>query len=1104
MSDWPTGPLLVSSVNGGGVFAIVDGQVERWSKVDTTGIALRPDGALLARQAEGRAELRWLRGREVARVQLVDRSLDLHDVLWHDGRIYVVATQINTVFEFDESYVELRHWSFPGEEDSQHINSFCVYRGRLLASRFGRFLVHRGYKGATRGAGEVFDVETGEVLLGGLSQPHSLHADGDRLWLCDSEAGTLRCYRGFEQAGAWHLGGYVRGLSIGGGVACVGLSRSRNAEPGALARGAVIALDLRDMSEIARLEIPANEVYDIRMLPADALPDLRAAAMADAIAEYDTQVDERNRAVDAATRAAGAEALATALHQANLRIAELEQATAAQAGQLRGTSAELSRLRTLAEEEAAWLAMVDQHASHLRAIVQRQGELLEERQAFIDALTASRSWRWTRPLRAAEPVAPGPAREGAPADTLAALVPPGPPSRADLPLAGLAFEPAEAPVVSIVVAAHGSFDATRACLESIRDAGAGVPFEVILVEDASGDSGMDRFRLVPGLHYCRNPSNMGFLRSMNAALDMVRGEYVHFLNNDTLVTPGWLDALLRTFQLCRDCGLAGARLVYPDGRLQEAGAVVWSDGDGWNVGRGGDPHDPAHSAVREVDYTSGAAILLRTDVLRDLGGFDERYAPAYYEDTDLAFRLRERGLRTYYQPASTVIHQEGLSHGTDADSGGKAWQARNRDVFRARWAGTLAREQLPPGQHPYLARSRAQLKKLVLVVDRHLPRTDRDAGSRATWQLMRLMQDHGFEVKFWSFEHDADQRSRDLLDMHAIEAAGQGGAGDGFEEWIAGHGRYFDYVVLNRPHVADALVDAVRDHSSARVLYYGHDVHHLRLAAQHALEPSTELVRQAEHVRMMEERVWGKVDVILYPAEAETRHVQAWIDGSGAHAMAATVPLFAYAGVSEQLDASEPRGDRDTVLFVGGFGHAPNADGVGWFLSDVWPLVRDGAAALRLMIVGADPGPEILALAGDGVEIAGSVPEEALDAAYRRARLAIAPLRFGAGVKGKVLEAMRHGVPCVTTTVGAQGLEAATSLRVADDAEGFAAHILALAADDAAWRDASTGGLAFIRAHFSEAALLGALSAFMDPAPHADVATRLAAISTAGRHPGPG
>src|SRR5690606_29957116 len=196
------------------------------------------------------------------------------------------------------------------------------------------------------------------------------------------------------------------------------------------------------------------------------------------------------------------------------------------------------------------------------------------------------------------------------------------PSRADLPLAGLAFEPTEAPVVSIVVAAHGSFDATRACLESIRDAGAGVAFEVILVEDASGDTGMERFRLVPGLHYRSNPTNLGFLRSMNAALDMVRGEYVHFLNNDTLVTPGWLDALLRTFQLCRACGMAGARLVYPDGRLQEAGAIVWSDGDGCNVGRGGDPHDPAHSAVREVDYTSGAAILLRTDVLRELGGFD--------------------------------------------------------------------------------------------------------------------------------------------------------------------------------------------------------------------------------------------------------------------------------------------------------------------------------------------------------------------------------------------------------------------------------------------------------------------------------------------------
>ena len=123
----PADHLLVSSVNGGGVFLLGPDGVERWSKVDTTGVALVPTGAVLARQAEGIAELRWLRDGESVRVKLADRSLDLHDVRWHDGRIHVVATQANAVHELDGDFGTLRLWSFPGEEDSQHINSVCMH-----------------------------------------------------------------------------------------------------------------------------------------------------------------------------------------------------------------------------------------------------------------------------------------------------------------------------------------------------------------------------------------------------------------------------------------------------------------------------------------------------------------------------------------------------------------------------------------------------------------------------------------------------------------------------------------------------------------------------------------------------------------------------------------------------------------------------------------------------------------------------------------------------------------------------------------------------------------------------------------------------------------
>ena len=144
-----------------------------------------------------------------------------------------------------------------------------------------------------------------------------------------------------------------------------------------------------------------------------------------------------------------------------------------------------------------------------------------------------------------------------------------------------------------------------------------------------------------------------------------RGDYVLFLNNDTLVTAGWLDALVRCIEEAPHAGLVGAKLIYPDGRLQEAGGIVFADGSGWNYGRFDDPADPRYNFRREADYCSGAAILLRRDLFLQLGRFDARYAPAYYEDTDLAFAVRAAGKKVFYEPRAMVIHFEGITSGTD-------------------------------------------------------------------------------------------------------------------------------------------------------------------------------------------------------------------------------------------------------------------------------------------------------------------------------------------------------------------------------------------------------------------------------------------------------
>ena len=625
----------------------------------------------------------------------------------------------------------------------------------------------------------------------------------------------------------------------------------------------------------------------------------------------------------------------------------------------------------------------------------------------------------------------------------------------------------EQPIASIIIPGYGNVDYTLRCLASIAANAPVAPFEVIVAEDASGDPAVARLREVANLKLIENPENLGFIRSCNAAVRHATGEFVMFLNNDTEVCEGWLDTLVGLLQRRTDAGAAGSKLLYPDGRLQEAGGIVWDDGSGWNFGRLDDPTKAVYNYVREVDYVSGAALMVRRALFDELNGFDTHYAPAYCEDSDLGFRIRAKGLKVLYQPRSQVIHHEGVSNGTDLATGVKASQVQNQRKLAGRWREVMAREHFPPGTHVLRARDHSRARRVVLVIDHYVPQPDRDAGSRTMFTFIQVLLQEGMTVKFWPDSGCYLADYTEMLQDMGVEVCYGASAGS-FDDWIAVNGPDLDAVLLSRPTVSAKYIQYLWASTSATLIFYGHDLHFARMRAQAELTGDAAMAQAADEMQRAEIAIWQQSDVVLYPSAEEASVVAA---------MAPETPVRAVVPFAFEHFA-EPRSPVPGVdlLFVAGFAHPPNEDAALWFSEEIFPIIRKTVPSAHLILAGSNPTQTVSSLAGQHVSVQSNLSDAELAALYRRARVAVVPLRFGAGVKLKVVEALRDGVPLVTTPVGVQGCAGLDGVvAVHSDPADFAQAVCRLLTDDTAWATASEQQIAFAKENFSLERLRSAL-----------------------------
>lgn len=350
-------------------------------------------------------------------------------------------------------------------------------------------------------------------------------------------------------------------------------------------------------------------------------------------------------------------------------------------------------------------------------------------------------------------------------------------------------------------------------------------------------------------------------------------------------------------------------------------------------------------------------------------------------------------------------------------------------------------------------------QKTALVMDRTVPMPDKDAGSKAALGYMEILQDMGYGVLFMGEDFALPEPYTKQMEDMGIRVLGGAYYRNNWKSWLVENATKINLAVVSRPNVARRFLHEIKQKTNAKVLYMGQDLHFLRLMREQewseAIQDSdVELQRAMELVAMSD------ADATLMYSDVECGMIH---DSFGIEAQ--TIPLYFYKEIPERKEGFSATAD---LLFVGGFQHHPNVDAMKWFVADVLPLIKRELPDVKLFIVGANPTEEILALQSADVVVTGFVLEEELEEYYNKCRVCVVPLRYGAGVKGKTLEALYHGIPIVSTAIGIEGMPGIEQLvPPADQAQEFAQRVAALYTDETAWQRQSQAYKKYLLEHYS-------------------------------------
>ena len=610
--------------------------------------------------------------------------------------------------------------------------------------------------------------------------------------------------------------------------------------------------------------------------------------------------------------------------------------------------------------------------------------------------------------------------------------------------------------VTIVIPAFNSFYEVATCIESIYSCTSKTDFKITIADDASPDVSYSALGLLNGITLLRSGTNSGYILNVNAATSKINTEYLLTLNQDVVVCPGWLDELVREADENPKVGIVGPRILDQQFTILEAGGIIFEQAHAAHRGRGSTPEDHRYNFSCDVDYVSGCAMLVRTSLWHQLGGLDTQYAPAYYDDVDICLRARKNGWLVRYAPLSCIVHFEGTSMGVNEhdSSSLKHFQVTNREKIAQNHPelnGHTSIEDAPRVDSHCPSRTK------VVCVFESVPFADRDGGA----------------VDFVLF---VDY----LLDLgHTVNALFlRGVAPEDTANW---RGRGIQCVQLESDHGLDLLESAhlivsfgtmVGIRLAKEDLAHKQWIHHTSDCATRRLEAMNVLFKNQKDVSPEASRwflglprdvpqMWQIEKPILELPSTTlfvTPHDLEYAEQNGATGNFVHFPILK--GGPDSNSVPEPLQEL-TVGFVGSFLHSPNPDAVEYFLRDMWENIYQSVPGSRFLIWGSNINDKQIAQWSKipGVEVRGWFAT--WDEVVAQTRVLVSPLRFGAGMKHKVVSTYIYGRPVVGTCTSFEGFDIQHLGQnvMTDDPQLMTNSLIEILQSDSAWTDALRAGL---------------------------------------------